>query len=89
MATEPVTKIERSIPTQQLSMNETRGILTESILGLRSGDTTPSAANAISNAIGKYLSTVRLEMDYQRQSGRKGAIPLLDASTAAPTDEQA
>lgn len=73
------------IPTESLTMAQLRGILSETVMLLRTEEKPPASANAISNAIGKFLSTIRLEMDYQRLSGRKAIIPLLDAGIA-PVD---
>ena len=67
------------IPTEALTMAQLRGVLSETVMLLRNDERSPASANALSNAIGKFLSTVRLEMDYQRQSGRKASIPLLEA----------
>jgi hypothetical protein len=67
------------VPTESLTMAQLRGILSETVMLLRTEEKPPASANAISNAIGKFLSTIRLEMDYQRLSGRKAIIPLLDA----------
>jgi hypothetical protein len=78
--------IPASIPSESLTMAQLRGILSETVLLLRNEEKPPASANAISNAIGKFLSTIRLEMDYQRLSGRKAIIPLLDAGIA-PADE--
>jgi hypothetical protein len=80
MATEPVTKIERTpIPTDEPSMREIRGAIWETVLLLRDEQKSPASANAEMNAIGKYLSTIRLEMDYNQRAGRKVVIPLLES----------
>ena len=73
-----------TIPTEALTMAQLRGILSETVMLLRTEEKPPASANAISNAIGKFLSTIRLEMDYQRLSGRKAIIPLLDAGINPP-----
>lgn len=40
------------------------------IANLRSKKTTPSVVNAIVNATGKVLTTVKMEMEYAKMSGR-------------------
>lgn len=44
---------------------------------IREGNTTAASVNAISNATGKILSTVKLEMEYYRLIGKTPNIPLL------------
>ena len=60
-----------------LTLNELRGILSDEINRLRNGDTSAASANAVSNATGKILSSIKLEMEYQKLTGRKANIPML------------
>jgi len=89
MATEQVSKVERTIPTDEPTMREIRGAIWETVLLLRNEEKSPASANAEMNAIGKYLSTIRLEMDYNQRAGRKVTIPLLESGAASgeSTDE--
>lgn len=63
-----------------MTANDLRRILSEEIEKVRAGTTTPDRANAISNAVGKILASVRLELAYCKQVGRVPNIPLLAAA---------
>jgi hypothetical protein len=69
---------------EPMGLDEIRAILSDEIDRLRSDESTPAQANAITNAVGKILSTVKLEMEYQRLTGRKANIALLNGSNADP-----
>lgn len=71
-----------------LNLNELRGILADEIQNLRDGAQTAANVNAICNATGKILSTVKLQMEYARLTGRTPNIPLLIGAGEA-TDETA
>jgi hypothetical protein len=70
---------------ESLDLDDIRVILSESILELRSGKSTPAAINAISNATGKILSSVKLEMEYHKQTGQRPHIKMM-AQLGAPSD---
>jgi len=53
-------------------------MLWEEMHRLRDGDAQPASANAVTNAAGTLLRSVKLEMEYARMLGRSPAIPLLD-----------
>lgn len=59
------------------NMGEMRAILWASIEGIRSGKSSPAQVNAISNACGKFLGTIKLEMEYQKLTGRTPKIAAL------------
>lgn len=64
-------------------INELRSILCEEIDKLRDEQTTAANVNAIVNATGKVLTTVKMEMEYAKLVGRKPElkfIPLLTDS---------
>ncbi len=61
----------------QMTTDEMRTILSDEVRRIRTDETTPAAANAVSNAVGKILSSVRLEMEYARLVGRKPFIEML------------
>jgi hypothetical protein len=78
-----------------MTLAETRNILSSEIDRLRKGDTTASNVNAICNAIGKFLGSVKLELEIDRLIGRKphamlAAIeaPGLQTEPAAAPDPQ-
>jgi hypothetical protein len=64
-------------PIKAFNLNELRGILSDELQRLRDGDTTAANVNAISNATGKILSTVKLEMEYAKLTGKTPDIPML------------
>lgn len=55
---------------KQFSMNELRGILSDEIVKLRNGSTSAASVNAISNASGKILSTIKLEIEVAKLLGK-------------------
>lgn len=50
----------------QMNIESLRNILIETVSGLRAGHTPPSTAEAISNASGKIISTIRVQLEYAR-----------------------
>ena len=54
-----------------------REILAEEITKLRNGETTPANVNAVTNATGKILSTVKLEMEYHKLLGKTPEIEFI------------
>lgn len=62
------------------TIDDLRGVLSEVLDNLREGSITPAVANATNSAVGKMLSTVRLQMDYQKMTGRaSSAIRVLES----------
>lgn len=61
-----------------LTLNEIRGILSQNMLQLREKETTPSVSNAMVNAAGKILSSIKLEMEYAKALGRTPNIPIFN-----------
>lgn len=53
------------------TLNELRGILSDEIEKIRTGATTPANVNAVTNATGKILSTIKLELEALKLLGRK------------------
>lgn len=62
---------------EQLSLDELRTILSDEIRKIQGGETSAASVNAISNATGKILSSVKLQMEYYRLVGKTPDIPLL------------
>jgi hypothetical protein len=60
------------------TVNDLRSILAEEIDKVRKGETTAANCNAITNATGKILSTVKLEMEYGKIHG---ITPIIDFIT--------
>jgi hypothetical protein len=71
-----------------MSMTDIRIVLSDQIRDLAAQTTSPANANAVTNAVGKMLSSLKLEMEYRRQMNRTGGIPLLEAELEAE-DEKA
>ena len=69
-------------------MNDIRNMLCEEIEKLRQKQTTPANVNAITNATGKILSTIKLELEYAKLLGQKpknsGFLELVDAEIKTP-----
>ena len=62
---------------QTKTINDLRIILSEEIEKLRNGETSAANVNAVTNATGKILSTVKLEMEYIKLTGGLPDIPFL------------
>jgi len=84
MPTKPPSKVK---VLTQLSLMDLRGILAEQIDRIRTGDATAATVNAISNATGKYLSTIKIELEYHKLLGKTPHMPglLSESSTDAPS----
>lgn len=57
--------------------NDLRAMLTEEIGKLRAGGTTAANLNALTNATGKILSTVKLEIEYNKLLGQTPHIDFI------------
>ena len=66
------------------TINDMRAILAEEIQKLRNGDTTAANVNAIVNASGKILTTVKMEIDYARLLGHTPDIAFIEAKGSKP-----
>ncbi len=60
--------------SQTKTLVDLRKILSEEIDKIRNGKTIAANVNAISNATGKILSSVRLEMEYAKLLGKTPKI---------------
>ena len=61
------------------TVNDIRVMLVDEIQKLRSGDTTAANVNAIVNATGKILSTIKVEIEYNKLLGKTPQIPFIEA----------
>lgn len=59
------------------SMTDVQATLWGQVLNLREGKTTPANANAVSNAIGKMFTGVKIQMEYYKITGQTPHIPFL------------
>ena len=62
------------------TVNDLRSILAEEIQKIRSGNTTAANVNAIVNATGKILTTVKMEIEYNKLMGKTPVIPFISDS---------
>lgn len=69
------------------TLDELRRLLSDEIRKIQEGNTTAANVNAISNATGKILSSVKLQMEYYRLTGKPmPSIPLLDGGDPAKAE---
>ena len=61
----------RTTIVTKMTFDELRSILSDEINKLRNGDTTAVTVNAISNATGKYLSSVKLQLEMYKMLGQR------------------
>jgi len=59
------------------TVNDLRCILAEEIEKIRNGNTTAANVNAIVNATGKILTTVKMEIEYNKLIGKTPIIPFI------------
>jgi hypothetical protein len=82
-----------SDPAIPKSINDLRSILSEEIANLRGGTSSPAKVNAVTNAVGKILSSVKLEMEYLKIKGDQKTIAYLTEhagdATAAGSESHA
>ena len=55
-----------------------RNSLLEEISKLKEGSTTPANVNAVTNASGKIISTVRLQLEYGKMTGKTPEIEFME-----------
>lgn len=68
-------------------MNQIRDLLCEEIDDLRAKKTTPSAVNAVVNATGKILTTIKMELEYAKSLGKTANMKFIEL-TAPPDPEK-
>ena len=67
----------KEIVQEKLSVKAIRDILWNEIHSLRTGETSAANVSAITNATGKILSTVVLQMKYAQLTGQKPDVEML------------
>ena len=65
------------------SFNDIRDQLWDNVQGIKEGTITAASCNAQTNAIGKILSSVKLQMDLCKITGRQPDVALLIELTGA------
>lgn len=66
-----------------LDITGLRSVLWEELSRLRKGETTAANVNAVSNATGKILSTVKLQLEYCKMTGKTPDLRQLLPETSA------
>lgn len=62
------------------NMNDIRAMLCDEIQRLRENKTKPADVNAITNATGKILSTIKLEMEYAKLLNKQPDVAFIQLS---------
>lgn len=60
------------------TVNDLRSILAEEIGKIRAGTTTAANVNAIVNATGKILTSVKMELEYNKLHGKTPQVDFLN-----------
>ena len=68
---------KKEIKQEKLSLSAIRSILWDEIHSLRTGETSAANVSAITNASGKILSSVALELKFSELTGQKPSIDFL------------
>jgi flagellar biosynthesis/type III secretory pathway chaperone len=71
------------------TVNDLRTILAEEIQNIRDGKTTAANVNAIVNATGKILTTVKMEIEYNKLIGKTPRIDFISGPATPPELPQA
>lgn len=59
---------------------ELRRTLCETIAAVRAGTTNPDAAEAVSNAAGKIVGSLRVELEYRRMRGEVPQLQFMEGA---------
>jgi hypothetical protein len=62
------------------TVNDLRTMLAEEIQKLRNHETDPRALNALVNASGKILISVKMEIEYNKHQGKTAMIPFIEST---------
>ncbi len=68
------------------TMNELRDILSTEIDSLRNKQTTAQNLNAVVNAIGKILTTVKMEIEYAKVMGKRPVMDFITLEDEKPIE---
>jgi len=60
------------------TMNQIRDLLCEEIDALRAKKTTAANVNAVVNATGKILTTIKMEMEYAKSVGKSANMKFIE-----------
>jgi hypothetical protein len=63
-----------------LNIESLRNLLIETVNRLRAGDTPPATAEAISNASGKVIASIRVQLEYARMRNEVPRIAFMEGA---------
>lgn len=63
-----------------MNTKQLRAVLCDTIDAVRSQTMTPDAAEAVSNASGKIIASLRVELEYRRMRGEVPKLAFLEAT---------
>ena len=66
------------------TMNQIREMLCEEIDALRAKKTTAANVNAVVNATGKILTTIKMELEYAKSLGKQANMKFIELEDAKP-----
>ena len=66
------------------TVNDLRAILADEIKKIRTGETTAQNVNAVVNASGKILGTIKLEIEYSKLLGKTPLIDFFSSDNGEP-----
>jgi len=70
------------------TMNQIREMLCEEIDALRAKKTTPANVNAVVNATGKILTTIKMEMEYAKSLGKHANMKFIELEDYKPENRK-
>lgn len=73
---------------KQKNITELREILCDEIDNIRAGKSTPSQSNAITNATGKILTTIKMQLEYYKAIGKQPHNALIKGILQMPAKEK-
>lgn len=65
------------------TINDMRSILADEIKRLRKGESTAANVNAVVNASGKILTTIKMEIEYNKLLGKTPNIAFIESAKKA------
>jgi len=65
------------------TVNDLRTVLAEQINRIRNNEATPAQVNAVTNATGKILSSIRMEIEYCKLVGETPHIDFIPSNKPA------
>lgn len=64
------------------TINDLRNFILEEMNRLKNQESTPASANAAANLAGKVISSVKMELEYNKMVGATPSIPFLNKNVA-------